>query len=483
MLSIDVIKELENIVGAPFVSTAPEDLYIYSRDMTESEPGNPDAIVMPSSVEEVQKIMQLANELKIPVVPYVSGANIGGLTIATKGGIILDLKRMKKVVKFDPENKYIVVEPGFTFGHMKKFLSDKDFIYSYAFSPPYTSVVANALLQGLTEYSLKYGCMANWITGLEIVLPTGEIVQIGSHIISDKMWGKNPLPDMVGLITGWQGTTGVVTKMGLKLLPKPPIKKLYGAVWNSIESAEEGLKFFTDSGIVLGEFSFSWECILMLSGAKYPLRKIREDEPKMLSGFILHAENKKHLKIQEEILREKLHELNEKYKRKIDNQMLPVEIAVTKKIQKMLDLPSALPPFMEFRTGIDGKKGTGMSWLGTYCPRSNWTKSYNKGYEIMKKHGFTPLIFVKVMDNGRYHVVRFLVPFNKNVEGEPEKVRNMLEELLEMTLDNEAIPYKMPSWAASKVIERADPEWVKTMKKIKKCIDPNGIMNPGRWQL
>ncbi|MHA1268359.1 MAG: FAD-binding oxidoreductase [Candidatus Helarchaeota archaeon] len=483
MLSVDVIKELENIVGTPFVSTAPEDLYIYSNDMTESEPGNPDVIVMPSSVEEVQKIVQLANELKIAIIPYISGANIGGLTIPIKGGIILDMKRMNKIVKYDPENKYLVVEPGVTFGHIKKFLMDKPFIYSYAFSPPFTSIVANALLQGLTEYSLKYGCMANWITGIEIVLPTGEIVKIGSNILSDKWWGKNPLPDLIGLITGWQGMTGVITKMGLKLIAKPPLNKLYGAVWNSIEAADEGLKFFTDSGIVQGEFSFSWECILMLSGAKYPLREIRDDEPKLLSGFILHAHNKKHLKIQESILLDKLKEINEKSKGNVDNQILPAEIAIPKKIQKMLDLPSSLPPFMEFRTGLNGKKGTGMSWLGTYCPRSNWTKSYKQGYEIMEKHGFTPLIFVKVMDNGRYHVVRFLVPFNKGVEGERQKVRSMLEELLEMTLENEAIPYKMPTWAAGRVLEKVNPEWVKLARKVKKCIDPNGIMNPGRWQL
>lgn len=483
MISLNIIEEIQKIIGEGFVSNNPEDLFMYASDMTEEEPVQPDLIAMPETAEEVQKIVILANEAKIPIVPYIAGANIGGLTIPKEGGIVLDLKRMKKVVEFDPENKYIVVEPGFTFGHMKRYLKDKEFMYSYAFSPPYTSVVSNALLQGLTEYSLKYGCMGNWITGVEMVLPTGEIVKIGSCSVSDKWFGRNPLPDMAGLVTGWQGMTGVITKMGLKVLPKPPVKELYGAVWNNLDAAAEGLKYFTDSGVVLGEFTFSWECILMMAGAKYPLREIREDEPKLMSGLILHAMNKKHMKIQEKILTEKLGELNEKYPGKMDNQMLPVAVTVPKKIQNMLDLPSSLPPFMEFRTGLEGKKGTGMSWLGTYCPRSNWTKSYSKGYDIMVKHGFTPLIFVKVMDNGRYHVVRFLVPFNKGVTSERKKVRAMLDELLDMTIENEAIPYKMPTWAAGKILANSDPEWVKMARKIKKCIDPNGIMNPGRWQL
>ena len=483
MLTDEDIKELKGIVGDSYVSVAAEDIYMYSYDMTENGPGNPEVIIMPSSTEEIQKIVLLANKKKISIVPYISGANIGGLTIALKGGIMLDMKRMKKVIKYDPENKYIVVEPGFTFGHMKKFLKDKPFIYSYAFSPPYTSIVANALLEGLTEYSLKKGCMGNFITGLEVVLPTGEIVKIGSCFTSDIWWNKYPLPDLVGLYIGWQGMTGVITKMGVKLISKPPINKLYGAIWNSLESAEKGLKFLTDSALAEGEFTFSWECILMLSGAHYPLRKIRDNEPKVLSGVILHAHNKEHLKIKEKIIQEKISELNKEDSDKIDNQFLAADIVMNKKMKRMLDLPSSLPPFMEFRTGKDGKHGTGMSWIGTYCPRSNWTKSYAQGYDIMKKYGFTPLIFVKVMDSGRYHVVRFLVPFNKNVEGEGEQVRKMHEELVDMALDLDSIPYKCPSWAAEKVLAKADPEWIKMAKRIKNTLDPNRIMNPGRWAL
>ena len=81
MIAVNIIDELKKIVGDSYVSTAPEDLYMYSFDMTESEPGKPDVIVLPYTTEEVQKIVMLANDAKIPIVPYVSAANIGGLTI------------------------------------------------------------------------------------------------------------------------------------------------------------------------------------------------------------------------------------------------------------------------------------------------------------------------------------------------------------------------------------------------------------------
>jgi len=90
-----VVEELAKIVGSEFVSTNQADLYIYSQDMTQAEPSWPDVVAMPDSVEEVQAIVRLANKEKIPVTPYIAGGNIGGLTIPLKGGISLDLKRIK----------------------------------------------------------------------------------------------------------------------------------------------------------------------------------------------------------------------------------------------------------------------------------------------------------------------------------------------------------------------------------------------------
>jgi len=92
-----VVKEFEKIVGRDFVSTNEADLYIYSQDMTQAEPSWPDVVAIPKSVDEVQAIIRLANREKIPVTPYVSGGNIGGLAVPLKGGILLDLKRMNRI--------------------------------------------------------------------------------------------------------------------------------------------------------------------------------------------------------------------------------------------------------------------------------------------------------------------------------------------------------------------------------------------------
>ncbi|MHC1591097.1 MAG: FAD-binding oxidoreductase, partial [Candidatus Helarchaeales archaeon] len=178
----EVVKKLEEITGPEFVTTDREDLLIYGSDMTEEETRPPEAVAMPKDTKEVQKIIKLANEYKIPIVPYITAANIGGLTIPLHGGIVLDLKRMDRIIKVDEDSKYVVLEPGVSFGKLKLFLENNhpNYMYTIPMSPPHTSVMANALLEGLTEFSYRYGCMGEFITGLEVVLPTGEITRIGN---------------------------------------------------------------------------------------------------------------------------------------------------------------------------------------------------------------------------------------------------------------------------------------------------------------
>ena len=98
-----------------------------------------------------------------------------------------------------------MVEPGVTFGHMRKYLDahHPELRYAYPLAPPYTSVIANALLQGLCDLSSVHGAMADFVNGLEAVLPTGDVVRVGSGAMDSGSWfGRYPLPDLVGLFSG-----------------------------------------------------------------------------------------------------------------------------------------------------------------------------------------------------------------------------------------------------------------------------------------
>lgn len=474
----DILNKLIGVVGENWVTTDREDLYIYSQDMTEATPGEPEAVIMPNSTEEVRGVLEIANEEKIPIIPYIAAANIGGLTIPLHGGIMLDLKRMRSILKVDEVSKYAIIEPGVTFGHLKAYLSQNnpDFIYSYAFSPPYTSIVANALLEGLTEYSVRWGAMGDWILGLEVVLPTAEVVRIGSCATSDNWNMKYPLPDLTGLFIGWQGMTGVVTKMSVKIVPQPAVRNNVTIQFNDLGSMDKTLRRIINKDIIHGEMSFSYPTIQMISGMKHPLPPLKETDPRYLSWLILFADSKEESKSKQKQIKAIADQVAKEEGSKFS--LIPIGKG------DFIALPQALPSFMDFRYKVGEYKGSGMSWLGTYCPINTWTEAYEKGWQIMEKHEFEPLIFSKMMDSGHFIVVRYLVPFNKAVPGEPEKVRAMLEELLEnATLPSGAIPYKCPEWAAKKMFEVLDPNWIMLAKKVRKALDPNEIMNPGRWNL
>jgi FAD/FMN-containing dehydrogenase len=146
-----VVEGLENIVGREFVSINRADLYIYSYDLTFAERRWPDVVALPESLDQLKEIIRLANREKVPVVPYVAGGNVGGLTIPLKGCILLDLKRMDRIIEVNETDMYAGVEPGVTFGNMKAYLEKNHptLKYTYAFSPPSTGVMTNALVKGL----------------------------------------------------------------------------------------------------------------------------------------------------------------------------------------------------------------------------------------------------------------------------------------------------------------------------------------------
>ncbi|MGD9185947.1 MAG: FAD-dependent oxidoreductase, partial [Desulfobacterales bacterium] len=120
--TLRVVKELQIIVGEKNATAAKHVRYAYSYDMSFVQPKLPDYVVMAETVAQIQQIMRFANQEKIPVIPYTAGTNIGGLCIPERGGILLDLKRMNKIIKIDAESHYAVIEPGVSHGQLAEAL-------------------------------------------------------------------------------------------------------------------------------------------------------------------------------------------------------------------------------------------------------------------------------------------------------------------------------------------------------------------------
>lgn len=474
---MDLKARLASIVGEEYVKDGLAERFVYSMDMTENEPREPAMVVMPSSVQEIQEIIKLANETLTPLIPFVTGQNVGGLTIPqVDGAVIVDLKRMDKIIEVDQVAMYMVVEPGVTFGHVRKFLDESypDLVYTYPMAPPYTSVMANVLLQGLCDLSTDRGSMADFVNGLEAILPTGELVRAGSGIMGDGNWfSRYPLPDLVGLFSGWQGMTGIVTKIAIQLFPRMPFTR-HAALFTFGEEATVDLLIQMGRSQVSDDMDcHSLPLVKTLIGVEYPV-EVFEGEPDYgtlitLSGNSLDEVNAKYAVLETMV----------NHAKKADSRQLLVSWKAIKKLlgdeaDAWLDFPSnAFAILTEF---------DGLTWVGTYIHPKNWGTALIGGRKIIEKYGFELQAFLKPMNGMHFGEFKFIIRFPKD-EDTLARVRQCNDELLDHALDLGALPYKTPVWATEKIMKRVDPGFLELMKKVKKALDPNGIFNPGRWGL
>jgi FAD/FMN-containing dehydrogenase len=467
-----VIDGLEKIVGKEFVSTNRADLYIYSYDLTPAEPSWPDVVVLPGSLEELKEIIALANREKVPVVPYVAGGNVGGLTIALQGGILLDLKRMNRILEVNETDMYAVVEPGVTFGQMKAHLEKHypTLKYTYAFSPPSTGVMTNALVQGLDNLSFRYGAASHWVSGLEVLLPTGELVKIGSCAASRTWQAVVPFPELDGLFLGWQGATGVVTKMAVNLWPNPEHGTALTFMAMDLEGAYEILRSIIRTRIpddLIGtSFTLNKVGVLAFEHKKmplYPPTKRLPGEPEFIITAEVTGNTEKELSAKAEALGEAVKAGCGDYK------YTGPETA-----------PSTTASFPMQALGVLSSGG-GLNWVGTYGPMSRWLETVRRGCELQDKYEITRTCYTRMMNEGHFAGLRWMLPYDKGDPALVKRIQDLCAEQLDLVLETGYIPYKTPVWAVRRLEELVGPDWLKLHRRVKALLDPNNIMNPGRW--
>ena len=176
----NIEKELSDIVGYEHVSADLADLVVFERDdqFAIVPPHRPDYVVRPNTVSEIQKILKLANQNHVPVVPLSADINRKGLCIAHKGGIILDLRRMNRILEVDEEMMVATIEPAVTVAQLQSELAKKGLKIVNPGAPATCSYLANCMLRGIHMVSFKYGI--DHLITLEVVLPNGNVVDTGS---------------------------------------------------------------------------------------------------------------------------------------------------------------------------------------------------------------------------------------------------------------------------------------------------------------
>jgi glycolate oxidase len=263
------IDGFAQIVGESNILWRPEDLMLYQYDGLSTE-SPPDAVVFPSSTEEVVRIVRLAAQAAIPVIARGAGTGLSGGAVVVEGGIVVAFSRMKKILEIDIENQRARVQPGIVNLDVSLAVSD----YGYYYAPDPSSQKACTIGGNVAEnsggpHTLAYGVTTNHVLGLEMVLPDGAVVRTGS-----KCW-ENPGYDLTGLIVGSEGTLGIVTEITIRLCRKPEAVKTLLAIYNTVHDATQTVASITARGITPAALEmmdgFTLRAVEQATHAGYPM--------------------------------------------------------------------------------------------------------------------------------------------------------------------------------------------------------------------
>ncbi|MFQ5709734.1 MAG: FAD-binding oxidoreductase, partial [bacterium] len=467
------ITELKAKLGPDKVFDQPDLLKEYSGDWTEIPGHLPDVVVKADAVEDVQLVLRIANDSRTPVVPRVANTNVGGLAIPEKGGIVLDLIGMNRILETNEADKYAIIEPGVTWGHLKTHLAENypSLRFGYSLSPPHTSVLANCLMDGLTNLSLKHGSSAQWINGLEAVLPTGEMVRTGIGAASSFWCCKAPMPDLTGLFVNFHGTTGVVTRLAVQLWPNHPFRKRFFVLAYDTDEMYDFINLLVRSEVCDDIGGLSWPAGKMLFGEKNPLYK-DPAEPEQFLYIDVSAEYEALFQAKLAIVERLIKEQNDqgvRFESPLDIKKL---VKIAPRFEKFAEFPAELDFLLELG---------GLTWIGTFGPTSQWKAGVGRGMALMQQHGFPPIVVTRPMRLGHFGVLRFIAVFDKADKERVRRVKRLNEELSDLVLELGFFPYKTPPWVVRRHRDKIDANYLNLLEKVRNLIDPNQIMNPGKW--
>jgi glycolate oxidase len=251
-ITADVLAAIKQIVGEDAVITNHADLERYSHDETEDLRFYPEVVAKPKSPQEVSALLQLCNTHLIPVTPRGAGTGLSGGALPVMGGLVIAMERFNKVLAIDEQNLQATVEPGVITEEFMNQVAEKGLLY-----PVDPASKGSCFIGGNVSHGsggprvVKYGTIREYVLNLEIVLPSGEIIWTGANTLKYSS-GYN----LTQLIIGSEGTLAIVTKIVVKLIPRPTVDALMLASFASNEAACTAVSAIFRAGITPSALEF-----------------------------------------------------------------------------------------------------------------------------------------------------------------------------------------------------------------------------------
>jgi glycolate oxidase len=238
------VAELESICGSEHVYTHAHQLKTYESDGLLQYARTPAAAVLPRSAEEVQRVVRACHRASVPWVARGAGTGLSGGALPVEEGVLIVLSRMRRILEVDLPNQRISVEPGVTNLDVSRAVGPGLFYPPDPSSQIVCSIGGNVAENSGGAHCFKYGFTTNYVTGLEVVLPDGELVQVGGKELD------SPGYDLLGAFVGSEGTLGVATKITLRVVPTPEAVRTLVAFFESTGDAGQVVSDVVAAGIV-----------------------------------------------------------------------------------------------------------------------------------------------------------------------------------------------------------------------------------------
>jgi glycolate oxidase len=455
MIESRIIKILREIVGADNVSTDKADLICHSYDATQQK-HLPDVVVYPVTAAEISLILKMANTEKVPVFPRGAGSGFTGGSLPTKGGIVLVTSRMDRILRIDEENLVAEVEPGVVTEQFQLAVEKVGLFYP----PDPASLKFSTLGGNVAECAggprcVKYGVTKDYILGLEIVTPQGDVIRTGGQTMKGVVGY-----DLTKLMVGSEGTLGVITRIIIKLLPLPEAKKTMLVLFDSIDGAAQGVSAIIRGKIIPTTLEFmdatTIDCVRQATGLQIPeaARAI----------LIIEVDGDR--------------DLIERQAKRILDIVAPLGVVETRVAQT----PAESEDIWKVRRQVSPslRKVNPDKFNEDICvPRSRVPEMIRAIEAIASKYEI-PIVNFGHAGDGNIHVN---VMIDSSVPGEQEKAEKAIEEIFAETLKLDGTmsgEHGVGITKAPYIPMELDPAAVAYMKAIKRALDPNNILNPGK---
>jgi len=453
------IEFMKELFGPDDVLLDPEMKEKYSHDEVPGLKAEPDVVVRATTAEQVSKLMEFANDRMIPVTPRGAGYGLSGGAVPVHGGIVLSLERMNRILEIDKKNLMVTVEPGVITQKIHEAVEAVGLFY-----PPDPASLDSCSIGGNVAEcaggprAVKYGVTKDYVCGLEIVLPSGEIVETGGKLV------KNATGyDLCALMVGSEGTLGIVTRIVLRLIPLPKVTIDLLVAFNQFQAAADTVSAIIEQQILPTALEFMGQDCLLACEA-YLKKELPFREAEALLLIKLDGNRKEDVEAMAEVIGEVC----------MEHDAIDVLMADNRPDQDRLwEARRAIIDALKLRSPVNHMEDI-------VVPRGRIAEFLAEMKKLEERYQY-PIVCFGHSGDGNVHV-------NVLKEDRPDDAwQQIIPEISErifdvaLSLEGQITGEHGVGLTRRKHLKKAiGPTAVRLMRDIKRVFDPNNILNPGK---